>query len=101
MKIFQRIMEQHHEGHATLVDDTRYVSLAICGEAGELANKVKKQWAGYQPVDSLDIQRELADTVNYCLHMTIALGMTFEQLDELCVEKYEAFLKKVENGRLG
>jgi len=95
MNIFEKIADQHSGERKSLVDNPAYVSLAICGEAGELANLIKKQWAGYQKVDNGAIKKELADVVNYCLHMTLALGMTFEELDNICVEKHHAFMKKL------
>lgn len=56
----------------------RYLALAVCGETGELANKLKKEWRG----DATDLERlkyelrrELADIINYSFMMATTLGI--------------------------
>lgn len=75
--------------------DVRYMSLALCGEAGELANLVKKQWGNYQSIDPDDVKRELAGVVNHCIHQMINLGMTPEDLDKYCSEKADRFFSRL------
>ena len=79
-----------------LCPNRAYIALGLAGEAGELANLAKKQWGGYQDVATEDMKRELADVVNYSLHMMINLGMTLEDLDDVCCEKARCFLAKLD-----
>jgi NTP pyrophosphatase (non-canonical NTP hydrolase) len=39
-------------------EDERFLSLALCGEAGELANMVKKRWR-----DGVDLREEIKDEI--------------------------------------
>jgi NTP pyrophosphatase (non-canonical NTP hydrolase) len=41
-------------------EDKRFLSLALCGETGELANLIKKDWRGDQ-IEREQIASELAD----------------------------------------
>ena len=42
--------------------DERFLALALCGEAGELANMIKKRWR-----DGADLSDEIRDEIGYCL----------------------------------
>lgn len=66
----------------------RYLALCMAGEAGELANLVKKEWRG----DKLDhdewlakLKSELSDVGNYAFMLAEALGVDLPQamLDKL------------------
>ena len=94
MNIFKRLAEVRTL--SSTIHDPAYLALAICGESGELANLIKKRWAGYQVVSDDAIKKELADVLNYCFHMVITLGMTFEEIDKVCIEKLEAFKRKTQ-----
>ena len=72
-----------------------YISLAMCGEVGELANKVKKAWGGYEAVPLDEIKLELADVANYVHHMMLNLGMSEEELRDLRMKKAIRFLEKL------
>jgi len=63
----------------------RFLSLALCGEVGELANNVKKDWRGDQGNRSSDIRDELADIANY----------TFMLAEELKVDLPTQMMKKL------
>jgi len=68
-----------------------FLALALCGEAGELANILKKQWRG----DSLDrtaLIAELADIRIYLEHLASHLGV---DLDEACRQKVEVVRKRL------
>lgn len=45
-------------------DRSRFLSLALCGETGELANFIKKEWRDNKDYTS-EIVKELADIGNY------------------------------------
>ncbi len=65
------------------VDRLRFLILALCGETGELANLIKKEWRDGTDRRA-DIVSELADVGNY-IHM-IALHMGID-LEEAMLEK--------------
>lgn len=62
-----------------------FLALAICGEAGELANLVKKMWRG-DDVDPAQIRDELADIRIYLEH--ICQHLNFD-LDQACQRKLD------------
>jgi NTP pyrophosphatase (non-canonical NTP hydrolase) len=62
-----------------------FLALAICGEAGELANFVKKAWRG----DELDLEAirdEIADIRIYLEHLSRLLNI---DLDRACENKLD------------
>src|SRR5262245_31524658 len=62
-----------------------FLALAICGEAGELANLVKKMWRG-DDVDLAQIRDELADIRIYLEHLARHLKV---DLDSACEHKLD------------
>lgn len=60
-----------------------FLALAICGEAGELANLVKKAWRG-DVVDPTAIRDEIADIRIYLEHFSRLLDI---DLDRACDNK--------------
>lgn len=68
-------------------DDKRFLALALCGEAGELANMIKKQWRG-DTVPLIDIWKELADIRIYLELLSVAFDCG---MDAVCVDKLKEF----------
>jgi NTP pyrophosphatase (non-canonical NTP hydrolase) len=64
-------------------EDKRFLALALCGEAGELANMVKKLWRG-DKIPLIDIWKELADVRIYLELLVVAFDCN---LDATCIEK--------------
>lgn len=62
-----------------------FLTLAICGEAGELANLVKKLWRG-DDVDRDLIRDEIADIRIYLEHLSRHLDL---DLDKVCERKLD------------
>lgn len=61
--------------------DERFLALALCGEAGELANMIKKRWR--DDVDLSDeIRDEIADIRVYLELLAKVFGIEGEKLDE-------------------
>lgn len=61
--------------------DERFLALALCGEAGELANMIKKRWR--DGVDlSAEIREELADIRAYLELLAKCFGIEGEKLDD-------------------
>ena len=72
-------LRKHLEQHLAWCPDGEarlpFLALALCGEAGELGNLVKKQWRG-DPVEHYgEIVSELADIGNYALKLAMHLGV--------------------------
>ena len=59
-------------------DRVRFMTLALCGEAGELANLVKKDWRGDAGDRREKMIAELADVGNYTFMLAEALGVDLE-----------------------
>lgn len=70
--------------------DERFLALAICGEAGELANFVKKRWRDGADF-SEEIRDEIADIRVYLELLAKCFGIEGEKLDQ----RVEAKLLKV------
>lgn len=59
----------------------RFLSLALCGEAGELAGWIKKDWRGDKGIKREAIIKELADVGNYAFMIAEEMGV--DLLDEM------------------
>lgn len=68
---------QKHLGWGPLkgVDKVRFMALALCGEAGELANLIKKDWRGDLGDRRDQIRAELSDVANYAFMLAEALSI--------------------------
>jgi NTP pyrophosphatase (non-canonical NTP hydrolase) len=69
-----------------------FLSLAIAGEAGELANLFKKEWRD-QTFNRPRVFEELGDVVAYCIMLAYHLGLDPIQL---AFNRLEAFEKRPE-----
>jgi NTP pyrophosphatase (non-canonical NTP hydrolase) len=73
--------------------DERFLALAICGEAGELANMIKKRWR--DGVDlSEEIRDEIADIRVYLELLAKCFGIEGEKLDERVKAKLVKVVEK-------
>jgi len=70
--------------------DERFLALALCGEAGELANYIKKRWRDGADL-SEEIRDEIADIRVYLELLAKCFGIEGEKLDR----RVEAKLAKV------
>lgn len=68
-------------------EDSRFLSLALCGEAGEVANKIKKRWRGDEiPLSA--ISEELADVRVYLELLARCLGLDLdEEVEKILAKK--------------
>ena len=78
-----------------------YLSLALCGEAGEIADKVKKvirdQNGKYSPPDLEAIAMEIGDVLWYAANLANALGYDFDRVAALNLDK---IISRFERGTL-
>lgn len=64
-------------------EDVRFLALALCGEAGELANEIKKEWRGdSRPNMRSLVAGELADVVVYAYLLEVALALDIDAVIE-------------------
>ena len=73
----EHIRSHLHWGPIEGEDKVRFLTLALCGEAGELANLVKKDWRGDDgiPERRAKMIEELADVGNYAFMLAEILGI--------------------------
>jgi NTP pyrophosphatase (non-canonical NTP hydrolase) len=87
---------------ASKAEITNFLTLAICGESGELANLVKKEWRG-DAIHKEAVRDEMADIRIYLEHLATHLGI---DLDQACERKLDIVAgritaKKQGKGRSG
>lgn len=86
---------------ATTIEALTYVTLGLTGEAGELANKVKKllrdKGGAVTLKDKIELQYELGDCLWYVSQMAKELGFNLEAVARRNVEKLQG---RAERGTL-
>lgn len=78
----------------SLVLNKAHAALGVCGEAGELADAVKKEWAYNTPEDRKNIIEELGDLNFYMTMIQQYYGISDEQIINHNVEKLGIRYKK-------
>ena len=66
-----------------------FLTLGLCGEVGELANLVKKDWRGDEGDRRRKIEDEIADAGAYLLMICDLLGLDLEELIKRKAEEVE------------
>lgn len=71
-----------------------YPTLGMCGEAGEVADKVKKvirdNNQDFTPLKKAELAKEIGDVLWYCATLAHDLGYTLEQIAEINYEKLKS-----------
>lgn len=67
--VIRKINEHFKQEVGDRHDNIRFISLALCGECGELANLIKKEWRGDAGLDVKDVYDEIADIQIYLFHL--------------------------------
>jgi NTP pyrophosphatase (non-canonical NTP hydrolase) len=75
--------------------DERFLALALCGEAGELANYIKKRWRDGTD-HSEEIRDEIADCRVYLELLAKCFGIEGDKLDEHVQLKLHKVVQKFE-----
>lgn len=79
-----------------------YPALGMCGEAGEVADKVKKiirdNNQEFSPEKKIEIAKEIGDVLWYCATLAKDLGFTLEEIGEM---NYEKLHSRQLRGKLG
>ena len=94
--VWRQAREKHvnHSATGCQEQDIRFLALALAGEAGELANFVKKRWRDGEGHDE-DLRLECADVLAYTMILADALGMTPADLIAAVAHKQGVFVEKM------
>lgn len=79
---FVKSMKVYPEKHAII-----YPALGLCGEAGEISEKVKKWLRGDKELDKQALLKELGDPLWYITSLADDLGFTLQDVVDANVEK--------------
>lgn len=79
---FVKSMKVYPEQHAIV-----YPALGLAGEAGEIAEKVKKWLRGDRELDKMALAKEYGDVLWYLTSGADDIGFTLEEIAEMNVEK--------------
>ena len=71
-------------------DGLTYVALGLCGEAGEVAEKIKKFIRGDTTFVESDLLYELGDVLWYLSNLAFECGYTLQEVAEVNLNKLEA-----------
>lgn len=79
-----------------------YPALGMCGEAGEVADKVKKVIRDndqqFTEEKKLEIAKEVGDVLWYCATLSNDIGFTLEEIAQINIEKLQS---RQQRGKLG
>ncbi len=79
-----------------------YPALGMCGEAGEVADKVKKvirdNSQNFTADKKLEIAKEIGDVLWYCAVLSHDIGFTLEEVAQMNIDKLQS---RKERGMLG
>ncbi|MEM0123430.1 MAG: nucleoside triphosphate pyrophosphohydrolase family protein [Conexivisphaerales archaeon] len=66
-----------------------YLTLGLTGEAGEVANKIKKEIRDNEPVNEEEIKSELGDVLWYLSELALAYGFNLEEIAKSNIRKLQ------------
>jgi len=84
-------------------ETVRFLALSLCGEAGELANEIKKVWrkGGYSKLTNVEIMalnKRIAFEIADCRMILYRIAQNLEiDEDTSCDEKLDGFITRPEN----
>lgn len=94
--VWKQAQDNHRRYSDTgdLENDIRFLTLGLTGEAGEVANFVKKRWRDGDGHDQ-DIRYEIADVCAYAFMLASTMGMEPADLIATIAEKQQVFVNKM------
>lgn len=95
-EVWNQARENHRNYSATgdTEQDIRFFGLGLAGEAGEVANFIKKRWRDGDGHDT-DLRAECADVFAYNIMLADALGMSPADLIAEVARKQQVFIEKM------
>lgn len=79
-----------------------YCGLGLNGEAGEVAEKLKKIMRDkdnvFSDTDRIEIGKEISDCLWYCAALADELGLTLDQVAQMNIDKLS---KRLKEGKIG
>ena len=91
--------DEAHEFAGEACEEIMYPALSLAGEAGEIANKVKKlrrdkkatHWEDLTSVEEVeDLVKEIGDCIWYCSEMASQMGISLSYVMKKNLEKLES-----------
>lgn len=79
-------------------EDEHFLALALCGEAGELANLIKKRWRDGADLTE-EVRDEIADVRVYLELLAKCFDIEGDKLDQRVIEKLAKVVERFK-GRL-
>ena len=82
--------EYQEQAFTTATESSRnlyYMTLGLTGEAGEIANKVKKVMRDGKALDLDDIKKEIGDVLWYVAGLCTVTGIPLEEVAKANLEK--------------
>jgi NTP pyrophosphatase (non-canonical NTP hydrolase) len=76
------------------VGELWYYALGLCGESGEVAEKIKKHYRGDAPLDLAVVTKELGDVLWYVAALSRHLGLKLDAVAGANIEKLEDRLRR-------
>lgn len=94
--VWKQARDNHnrHSDTGSVEGDIRFLALGLVGEAGELANFVKKRWRDGE-THAEAIRFEIADVCAYAFMLAQVMGMTPQSLIDTIAEKQAVFVAKM------
>lgn len=96
LSVWEQARSNHERYSATGSDedDIRFLTLGLCGEAGEVGNFVKKRWRDREPHADA-IRKEIADVLAYAFMLAQKMGLSPLGLIEIVADKQLVFVAKM------
>lgn len=64
-----------------------YLALKLCGESGEVAEKIGKSIRDNKPLDDIDMAKELGDVLWYVANLAQFLGYDLSEIAQMNLDK--------------
>lgn len=79
-----------HQAYTTATESSRniyYMTMGLTGEAGEIANKVKKVMRDAREIDREDLAKEIGDVLWYVAGLCTVLDLDLDDVAEANLKK--------------
>ena len=84
---YQKLAARTRKNFEVKKDMQTDIGLGLCGEAGEVADIIKKHLAGAKEIDTAHLKEELGDVLWYLAEACDCFGFTLEDVARANIEK--------------